>query len=115
MRAALTAPGLGQTIDLQGWLAYGAVGAWLLVCSLLALRGKAWPAGLAVLGIIGAGVYFLALAAMVIPDMVISGAINIVAGIGGVLGPIFYIWLGLFLRRSSIPELKALHPAEQQV
>lgn len=43
VRAALSIPGSPQWIDVQGWLAYGAVGLWLLVISLLVLRSNIWP------------------------------------------------------------------------
>lgn len=113
MRMALTAPGLGQAVDPRGWLAFGGAGIWLLTCSVLALRGRAWPRGLAILGIVGSGVYFMALASNAIPNMVVAGAINTVAGVAALLGPVFYIWLGLFLRSSDQPQAVALRPVEQ--
>jgi hypothetical protein len=54
VREAMSIPGAAQWIDVKGWLAFGAVGLWLLVVSLLALRGNSWPKGLANLGILGA-------------------------------------------------------------
>ena len=104
MRAALSLPGAPQWIDVQGWLAYGAVGLWALVISVLALRGKAWPKGLAYLGIVGAFIYFLALTASVIPDLVVSGAGTATAGIGAVFAPIWFTWMGIFLRRTGLQE-----------
>ena len=102
MRAALTVPGAPQWIDVQGWLAYGAVGLWALVISVLALRGNTWPKGLAYLGIVGAFIYFLALATSVIPDLVVSGAGTATAGIGAVFAPIWYSWMGIHLRRIGL-------------
>ncbi len=99
VRAALSVPGSPQWIDVQGWLAYGAVGSWLLVISLLALRSNIWPKGLAYLGVFVAFIYFLALASSVIPGLVISGAILFVAGIAVVVAPIFFTWMGIYLRR----------------
>jgi hypothetical protein len=98
-RAALTVPGAAQWIDVKGWLAYGAVGLWVLVCSILAARNNVWPKGLAYLGILAAFVYFLALAVTVIPSLFLSGAILFVGVIGAVLAPIWYGWMGIFLRR----------------
>jgi len=100
-RAAMSVPGEVQWIDVQGWLAYGAVGLYILVISLLALRGNASPKGLAYLGIILAFVYFMALASSVIPGLVLSGTIVFVAGIGAVLAPIWFAWIGLVLYRNS--------------
>jgi hypothetical protein len=106
MRAVLTVPGSPQWIDVQGWLAYGAVGLWALVISLLALRGNVWPKGLANLGIVGAFIYFLALAASVIPGLVVSGAGTAIAGIGAVFAPIWYGWMGIHLRHMASQETK---------
>jgi hypothetical protein len=97
VKAALTVPGALQGLDPQGWLRLGAVGLWILVVSLLALRGGTWPMLLASLGIVGAIVYSLAVIAQVVqtPPLLV-----ILAGVGGIiLLPIWYIWLGLRLRR----------------
>lgn len=102
-RAVLTVPGAPQWIDVQGWLAYGAVGLWILVVSLLALRNNAWPKGLAYLGIFGAFLYFTALASSVIPALFVSGAIIFVGILGAIFAPIWFTWMGIFLRRSSLP------------
>lgn len=99
VRATLSVPGAPQFIDVQNWLAYGAVGAWVLVVSWYALRGNVWPKGLAYFGIVGAFLYFAALASSILPDLVVSGASTVFAAIGGILAPIWFIWMGLFLRR----------------
>ena len=99
MRATLTVPGAPQWIDVQGWLAYGAVGLWLLVCSVLALRNQVWHKGLAYLGIFGSGIYFLALAAQAIPVLVISGVFVFVGVPGAIFAPIWFTWMGIHLRR----------------
>lgn len=39
VRAAFAVPGEVQIMDVQGWFGYGAVGLWVLVFSLLVLRG----------------------------------------------------------------------------
>jgi hypothetical protein len=99
IRATLTVPGAPQSIDVQGWLAYGAVGIWLLVCSVLALRSQAWHKGLAYLGIFGAFLYFFAVAAQVIPDLVMSGAFVFAGILGAIFAPIWFTWMGIHLRR----------------
>jgi len=81
-------PRAAQWIDFQGWLANGAVRFWLLVCSVLALRYQVWRKGLAYLGIIGAFIYFLALAFSVVPDQVISGVSIYVGFIGAIFAPV---------------------------
>ncbi len=99
IRAALRVPYSAQFIDLQGWLGYGAVGLWILVCSILALKSNSWPRGLGYLGVAGGAVYFLALASNLIPGY---KEINLVASAAAiVLGPVFYIWMGFALRRAA--------------
>ena len=100
VKAALTVPGAVQGLfDPQGWLRVGVVGLWVLVVSLSALRGGAWPRLLAFIGI-GGGIAYM----LVVPGQVlqIQWFIAIIAGIGGViLIPIWYIWLGLRLRKAT--------------
>jgi len=99
IRATLTVPGAPQFIDVQGWLGFGAVGLWVLVVNLLALRGSILPRLLAYLGIAVAIAYFLVVSSLVFPNL--RGMILVAAGIGGVvLGPIWYIWIGLILHRN---------------
>jgi len=100
VRAALTVPGAPQFIDIQGWLGFGAVGLWILVVSLLALRGNVFPRLLTYLGIVLAIAYFLAMITMIFPD--VRGMLLAIAGIGGILlAPLWYGWIGVFLYRKS--------------
>ena len=99
IRATLSVPGAPQFIDVEGWLANGAVGVWALVISVLALHNHTWPKGLAYLGIFGAFVYFLGLLAQVIPDFVYSGAIVYIGVLGAVVAPIWFTWMGIHLWR----------------
>ncbi len=106
-RGALTVPGAPQWIDVQNWLGFGAVGLWILVVSLLALRDNVWPKGLAYVGIAAAIFYFLALAPDIIPSL--SGVVIFtVVSVGGgvVLAPILYIWMGIHLRHMASQETK---------
>ena len=99
MRSAFAIPGEAQFIDVQGWLGYGGVGLWVLVISLLALRGNIFPRPLAYLGVVVAIAYFLVVVTMVFPD--VRGIILAVAALGGiVLAPLWYGWIGLILYRN---------------
>src|SRR6266567_4416728 len=51
VKAALTVPGALAGLDPQAWLRFGAVGLFILVVSVLALRGNIWPKSLAYVGI----------------------------------------------------------------
>jgi hypothetical protein len=85
-------------LDPQGWLMFGAVGLWILVVSVLALRGGTWPKPLAYAGIVGAIAYWVEVASGVLQ----SNTLNTIASVAAViLGPILFIWLGLRLRQAS--------------
>jgi phage-related holin len=107
-RAAVLAPYFA--IDPRGWFPLGCVGMWLLVVNVLALRSGAFPRGLAWLGIVGGGLYWLALAGNLMRFTLLFA---IGAGVGGILlAPIYFIWLGLVLRkRASVNAVTANGPA----
>jgi len=95
----LTAPSALPALDPQAWLRLGAVGLWVLVVNLLALRDGNWSKPLVYLGIVVAIVYWLIVASNFLQ---IQSFTAIVAGVGLViLTPIWYIWLGLRLRQAS--------------
>ena len=99
MKAALTVPGALEGLDPQPWLRLGAVGLWVLVVSLLALRDGIWPKPLAYVGIGSAIVYWLSVAGIVLR---LASVIRIKAGASAfMLVPIWYIWLGLRLRKAT--------------
>ena len=86
-------------LDPQGWLVFGGVGLWLLVVSLLALRGDTLPLILAYLGIATTVAYWLVVAGLVLG---VALLVAIGAGLGGiVLAPIWYIWMGVRVRAAS--------------
>jgi len=86
-------------LDPQGWLSFGAVGLWVLVVSLLALRAGAWSKLLTYVGIATALAYWLIVAGFVSNQETLF---TIGAALGGIiLAPIWYIWAGLKLRQAS--------------
>jgi hypothetical protein len=94
-KAPLSIPGALSGLDVNGWFRFGAIGLWVLAVNLLALRSSAWPKRLAYVGIAAALAYFLLLVSNVFD---LAGLTLISAGVGGIiLGPIWYIWLGLRL------------------
>jgi hypothetical protein len=97
-RAAVAANQATMALDPNGWLDFGGVGLWFLVINLLALRGGQWPKTLAYVGIAGAIAYWLVVAGFVFE---IGLFVTIAAAAAIVLGPIWYIWVGLTLRRPA--------------
>jgi len=97
-QAAIAATGeIG--LDPYGWLQFGGIGLWVLVVSLLALRGGTLPKTLAYVGIAATILYWLVVAGFVLD---IEALMAIAAGLGGIIvAPIWYIWMGLRLRRAS--------------
>ena len=85
-------------LDPNGWLIFGGVGLWFLVVNLLALSGNTWPKILSYVGIAGAIAYLLVVAGYVFQMYIL---ISIAAAAAIVLGPIWYIWAGLTLRKAT--------------
>jgi hypothetical protein len=82
--------------DLLGFWGYGAIGIWVLVVSILALRGKDLSPILNIIGILLALLYIL------VPLSVLQKSATLqlgIAGAGALLAPIWYIWVGLALMR----------------
>lgn len=98
VKAALTVPGALESLDPQAWLRYGAFGLWALVVSLLARRRNIWPQSLTYMGIGVAIAAWLVVAGEVFPS---QSLIALIAGVASILVPIWYIWLGLSLRKIS--------------
>ena len=99
VKTALTVPGALQSLDPGAWFRFGVVGFWVLVVSLLALRGGMWPKPVAAVGISVAIAYWLAVVGEVAQS---QSLIAVLAGVGGlILLPLWYIWLGLRLRHAG--------------
>ncbi len=101
VKAALTVPGAVAHLDPQAWVRFGAVGLWILVVSLLALRNGTWSKPLVYVGIAAAIGHWLIVASNVV--QVPSQALRtIIVGVSVIiLPPLWYIWLGLRLRKAG--------------
>lgn len=95
-RTAIAADQATMALDPNGWLTFGGVGLWFLVVNLLVLRAGNWPKPLAYIGVAGAVAYWLVVAGL---NFEIEIFVTIAAAVAIVLGPIWYIWAGLTLRR----------------
>ena len=92
-----------MSLDPDGWMTFGAVGAFVLITTIVAMKQRAIPALLAIVGLGGGVSYWLVVLGNVAG---IDSVISIAAAVGGViLGPIFYIGMGLTLGHNSGREL----------
>jgi hypothetical protein len=94
-RTAIVATGLPE-IDPDGWLVFGGPATWYIVTNVLALRGRRLPRLHAAIGIVlGAGYWLTVFAGIFQIE-----ALNLVAaGLGALLAPVWYVWLGARLLR----------------
>jgi hypothetical protein len=84
--------------DLFGFWGYGAIGIWALCISLAMLRRAGSPKVLAYIGLLVAVLY------LIVPVgtyFKIQPLLLIAAGAGLIAAPIWYIWLGINLRRMA--------------
>jgi hypothetical protein len=97
-----------STPDLFGFWGYGAIGIWVLCMSLCLLRAGSMKAFAAV----GLVVAVISLLIPVGDYFKIQALILIAAGAGSILAPVWFIWLGINLRRRPNTAMKeALQPA----
>jgi hypothetical protein len=96
-----------SSIDLQGFWGYGAVGIWVFVMSLFALRGSSWPKPAAYLGLVLGIAYWLIPVGVVLksqPFLLLGSAI------GAVLTTIWYVWVGWVTRSASTKQTSEATP-----
>ncbi len=96
-RAPLAIP---SGVDPQFLLRYGATGLWILFVSILGLKSRNIPNLLGVVGMLATAMYWLLAASDLIGMAGILRTIVAIAG-GVVAGPIWYIWVGVRLLKTS--------------
>ncbi|MGE0668167.1 MAG: hypothetical protein AB7O49_16545 [Sphingomonadales bacterium] len=90
----------GLALDVpDGFLTYGAMGAWVLITTLLARRVAGFPTFLRYLGLAAAASFLLGLIAYLLLNQLL---LVIAIGLGGlILVPAWFTLLGLYLLRAS--------------
>lgn len=83
------------SIDLLGFWGYTAIGLWILFVSITALQHNIYPKLLAWLGIILTIPHLLVLFGTYFKNQSILASVLVI----GVLAPIWYIWMGVHLRK----------------
>ncbi len=111
LMAAMLAPGDGVTktilrtidpllvVDPTGWLGRAGVGLWVLTAALLCWRRKLLPRLLCVVGVVVALCYWATMLAAATERMHFGTAMVVAAGSLTIISPIWYIWLGVELRK----------------
>ena len=90
-----------HNVDPYSLMSFGLVGAWSLTVNSLGYRWGRLPKALALIGCVGGALYEMVFLGTVMGSEVL---IDIAAAGAMVLGPVWFIWLGLFLvrRRSGV-------------
>ncbi len=96
-RAAIL-PFWRSTLDPQAFWGYGAVGLWILVASLLALRTQSLPQALAGFGIAVAALHWLIPVGLAVSN---QGVLGVIIAAFAIASAIWYLWIGSVLRRAS--------------
>ena len=97
VRAAIGGDNTHITLDPRGWLRFGLLGISILIISILALLPENLPRAWAYLGIFVSLVLWLVVAGNLVGLPILTNGAAILVGI--VLGPIWFMWAGLLLRR----------------
>ena len=99
---------IGPTdIDPDSWLGFGTVGVWFLIVNWLALRRKLFPTLLPYFGLAGGVAYLLVLADSVL-ELGGTTVLSVAAGAAIVIGPVWFIWIGVFLWRGTVDTPEAV-------
>jgi hypothetical protein len=93
---------LPSQADPRGLLTFGAAGIGILVASWLIVRGGQFPRNLGLLGyLLGILLVVIYLARLIILDPTNPLVVAAVLPTGFILNPLWYVWLGLTLRRAG--------------
>lgn len=101
MRPVIAGDFAVSSIAPQGWATFGLVGVWLLVISILAVVDRTALRGPAVFGVAGAIGYWLVPLGSATQ---VEALIMVAAALAIVVGPVFYVWAGVLLRRDPSVE-----------
>lgn len=96
-KAALAATWNGS-VDPEGWMQYGGVGLWMLVANMETAQSEELPKPLAYIGVILGVLYCLV---PVSSTAQMPGLITPIMGLGAILAPIWYIWMGFLMRSKA--------------
>lgn len=97
IKSAIGALGL-QHIDPLHIFKFGLVGLWIFVVNLYGLSKKTLPSILCIIGIIGAVAFWIDLVGNVFQAVPL---ITIAAIIAIIVGPVWYIWMGIVITRKA--------------
>ena len=85
------------SLDPTAILGFGFVGLWFLVTNYIAMNNDSFKKELAYIGMLGGILHILVPIGTVFNEQIL---VSVAAGLGGVvLGPIWYIWLGLTMQK----------------
>jgi len=108
---AAIAANSNPNLDPDGWLAFGVVGVWAIVTSMLALRANTLPRLIAYLGFAVGVLYLFVVAGNVTHTETL---IAVAAGVGGVIvAPIWFVGIGLALLRGRALRVGLAEPAHR--
>jgi hypothetical protein len=87
-----------SSIDLFGVWGYGAVGAWVLAISIVALQANRLPRNVNLVGLVAGILYLLVPVGTILK---VQALLTVSAAAGVVFGLIWYVWIGLRLRQTG--------------
>ncbi len=81
------------------WMCFGMIGAWFLAVNWFALRSGRFSKALAWVGLVAGITYWLVVIGYVLDT---PPLVNVAAGLAGIIIPVWYIWMGVILRKTSV-------------